>query len=87
MVEQQSLANLILQPIRVNILTNHCDMRRTASVDIHSDFDFLPFHRVYIQRLEDDLVLSENPQFVSLQQWDVNFPIGAPFQAIDPSRP
>ncbi|MFT4757601.1 MAG: hypothetical protein ACI91R_002257, partial [Vicingaceae bacterium] len=34
MVEQQSLANLILQPIRVNILTNHCDMRRTASVDI-----------------------------------------------------
>ena len=62
-------------------------MRSTTRSDIHSDFGFLPFHRAYIQRLEDDLVLSGNPQFVPLQQWNTSFPINSAFRVFDPSCP
>jgi len=67
-IEQQTLANLILQHIDANILTDHCDMTTTTGGDIHSDFDFLPFHRAYIQRLEDDLILSGNPPSENIEQ-------------------
>ena len=73
--ERTELANLIIEFVTPEILQYHCDYtaqtRETQStfIDIHSDFDFLPFHRTYLERLEDWLVSKGKSKYVPLPKW------------------
>lgn len=71
--ERTTLANLMLQYITLDVVQQHCDYTAQtgiSSIDIHSDFDFLPFHRMYIEGMEDFLLKEGYPQFVPLPKWD-----------------
>lgn len=81
--EQQTLVGLMHQYIDAQVITDHCDMRAITGGDIHSDFDFLPFHRAYLQGMEDFLVEQGYPQFVPLPYWDPAIPAPLPFRTKD----
>ncbi len=70
--QRTQLANLIIDFVDSNILQMHCDYVNymgVGSYDIHDDYNFLPFHRTYIERLEDWLISKGYPQFVPLPKW------------------
>lgn len=70
--ERTELANLIIDFVDVDILQIHCDYTTHMGIsnyDIHDDFNFLPFHRTYIERLEDWLVSQGHPEYVPLPKW------------------
>ncbi len=72
--QKTELANLIIDYIDVEVLRMHCDyseiMQMTpGTFDIHDDFNFLPFHRTYLERLEDFLIEQGHPEYVPLPGW------------------
>jgi hypothetical protein len=82
--ERTSLSNLMLRYIDDKILTEHCAMTTYTGGSIHSDFNFLPFHRAYLQGLEDFLIKEGYPQFVPLPMWDPTTTCPTEFRVIDP---
>jgi hypothetical protein len=80
------LANLMMQYITPAVIEDHCVMTMGID-DIHSDFNFLPFHRVYMEKMEDWLKLQPGgAQFVPLPYWNPELPGGVPMElrVIDP---
>ncbi len=70
--QRTELGNLILDFVDVEILRMHCDYTEIMggiSYDIHDDFNFLPFHRTYLEKLEDYLLEQGYPQYVPLPKW------------------
>ena len=73
--------------ITPEIVQYHCDyINRTGDslLNIHSDFDFLPFHRVYLEGMEDYLLKQGLSQFVPLPTWDPAGCTPTEFQVVDP---
>jgi hypothetical protein len=73
--QRMELANLIIDFINPEIIKIHCDYTNHMAVgqndyDIHDNFNFLPFHRTYLERLEDWLIEQGYPQYVPLPKWD-----------------
>lgn len=70
--EKSTLVSLMLEYITPEVIQAHCnyDPLNTNMIMIHSDFDFLPFHRIYIQGMEDYLISRGYPEFVPLPKWD-----------------
>lgn len=68
-----TLANLMQQYITPQIIQQHCDYNAQTGdplVNIHDDFDFLPFHRMYLEGMEDFLIQQGYPEFVPLPYWN-----------------
>jgi hypothetical protein len=82
-LDRQQLATEILNYITAQTITDHCDMRAISGGNIHSDFDFLPFHRAYLQGLEDYLTLKGLHQFVPLPAWDPSIACPTEFRIFD----
>ncbi len=55
-IERDSLVNAMMEYIDADIVKIHCDHHMIAGGHIHSDFDFLPFHRTYLEGMEDYLL-------------------------------
>jgi hypothetical protein len=53
--------------------------------NIHSQANLLPWHRTYIDGLENHLISQGHPEFVPFPKWEAANPIPAEFQDIDPS--
>lgn len=85
---QQTLCSLMQVYITPAVIEDHCGM---PSMDpmyvtgghIHSDFDFLPFHRTYIEKMEDFLILKGYPQFVPLPKWNPSTIRPLAFRVVD----
>lgn len=85
--QRTTLANLMMDYISPQIVQYHCDyINQTGGeqTDIHSDFDFLPFHRVYIEGMEDFLISQGYPEFVPLPSWNPADCTPTELQVIDP---
>lgn len=69
--QRAELADLIIDFVDVEIIQIHCDYttHMGVSYDIHDNFNFLPFHRTYLERLEDWLISQGHPEFVPLPKW------------------
>jgi hypothetical protein len=84
--QRTQLATLMQQYITPQVIEYHCIMTMGID-DIHSDFNFLPFHRVYIEKMEDWLMLQPNgAQFVPLPYWNPALAGGLPIElrVVDP---
>ncbi len=77
------LSNLMIQYITKEVIEDHCIMTPTSGGGIHSDFDFLDFHRAYIEKMEDWLFLTGHTKFVPLPYWDPISTSPQIFQVID----
>ena len=85
-LSRDTLVDLMQQYITADIIEWHCDFRTLTSVNdlqIHDDFNFLPFHRAYMEGMEDFLILNGKPHFVPLPAWDPNTPTPLQFQLVD----
>src|SRR5687768_13351967 len=85
--QRTQLCSLMQVYITPAIIKQHCDyiaLTGNPSLDIHSDFDFLPFHRMYIERMEDWLILQGFPQYVPLPRWSPATCTPTEFQVVDP---
>ncbi len=84
--QKADLANLIIDYVDNEILEYHCNYSQAPwnALDIHSDFDFLPFHRVYLEGLEDSLIRWGRPEFVPLPYWDPLTPAPMEFRTAGP---
>lgn len=70
--QRTQLADLIIDYVDPQIIQIHCDyttIMANTSYDIHDDFNFLPFHRTYLEGLEDWLLEQGYPQYVPLPKW------------------
>lgn len=66
----------------------HCDyttIMNDAGYDIHDDFNFLPFHRLYLEKLEDWLLEQGYPQYVPLPKWTGLVPPPLEFRTAGPN--
>ncbi len=84
--QRAQLAILMQQYITPQVIEDHCIMTMGIE-DIHSDFNFLPFHRTYIEKMEDWLMLQPGgSQFVPLPYWNPELTGGVPVElrVIDP---
>lgn len=82
--ERDTLVDLMQQYITEQIIEYHCDfVNLSGEADIHDDFNFLPFHRVYIEGMEDFLILNGHPEFVPLPSWDPTTPTPSEFEVVD----
>lgn len=83
--QRNMLVNLMQQYITPEIVGFHCNYDPDGDdiPMIHSDFDFLPFHRLYIQGMEDYLVLQGHPEFVPLPKWNPTGCVPSEFQIVD----
>jgi hypothetical protein len=79
-----TLVNLMMDYITPEIVQQHCNMHMND--DIHSDFNFLPFHRTYIEGMEDYFIARGFSQFVPLPYWNPGEAGGVPneFRVVDP---
>lgn len=87
--ERAELADLIIDYVSPEILQQHCDYVNASGgeqQDIHSDFDFLPFHRVYLEHLEDWLIAQGHPEYVPLPSWDPSTPAPQEFRTAGPDN-
>lgn len=85
--DRTDLANLIMDFVTPEILQMHCDYVAQSNgqqTDIHSDYDFLPFHRMYLEKLEDYLLEQGRPEFVPLPKWSPATPAPIEFQTAGP---
>jgi hypothetical protein len=78
------LATLMQQYITLDIIQMHCDYTSQGGPNIHDDFNFLPFHRMYLQGMEDYLLQQGYPQFVPLPKWDQTACLPLELRVIDP---
>lgn len=86
-LQRDTLITLMQEYIDTTIIKYHCDFEaqtNNANLDIHSDFDFLPFHRVYLEGMEDFLYLKGYEEFVPLPAWDPITPTPDTFRLVDP---
>ncbi len=62
----------MIQYIDADVVKTHCDMTMgmITGYHIHSDWDFLPFHRTYLEGMEDFLIAQGHPEFVPLPSWN-----------------
>lgn len=70
--ERTELGNLIIDFVNPEIIRMHCDyttIMNDNNYDIHDDFNFLTFHRAYIERLEDWLLEKGYSKYVPLPKW------------------
>lgn len=72
--QRTELANLIIDFVDVEIVQLHCDYTTHMEVsqfdyNIHDDFNFLPFHRTYLEKLEDWLISQGHSEYVPLPKW------------------
>ncbi len=72
--ERAELGNLILDFVDTFIIKMHCDYTTIMKVgvndyDIHDNFNFLPFHRTYLEKLEDYLLSRGKSKYVPLPKW------------------
>lgn len=78
--QREQLYNLMTDYINADVVQMHCNMNMNVTGgEIHSDFDFLPFHRTYIEGMEDYLMTHGGAQFVPLPKWDPDDPAPAEF--------
>ncbi len=85
--DRTTLVTLMQQYITIDIIKQHCDYTAITgdpAYNIHDDFNFLPFHRMYIEGMEDYLLEQGYPQFVPLPSWDPNTCTPTEFQVVDP---
>lgn len=71
--QRDTLADLMQQYITVEVVEYHCDfinLTGVNSLQIHDDFNFLPFHRAYLEGMEDFFILNGHPEFVPLPYYD-----------------
>ena len=79
------LVNLMKEYITKDVIENHCSSVSDGhSMDIHNDDNFLPFHRCYIEAMEDFLIKKGHPEYVPLPSWPPNTPVPAEFRTVDP---
>lgn len=78
--QRTELFDLMIQYIDGPVLEEHCVMTMITGVMIHGDFDFLPFHRTYLEGMEDFLISQGHPEFVPLPKWDPSTPAPTEFQ-------
>jgi hypothetical protein len=84
--QKTALATQMHNYISAEVIEQHCDMKMLTGGDIHSDFDFLPFHRGYLQDMEDYLFLNGAKQHVPLPLWDPadqSLPLPTQFRTLD----
>lgn len=84
--QRTQLAILMQQYITPQVIEDHCIMTMGID-DIHSDFNFLPFHRTYIEKMEDWLKLQPGGAiFVPLPYWNPELAGGLPseLRVVDP---
>ena len=82
--ERGTLVTLMQQYITKNVIENHCDyVALSGESDIHDDFNFMPFHRVYLEGMEDFFMLNNHPEFVPLPSWDPSTSVPPEFQVVD----
>ncbi|MGI8893347.1 MAG: tyrosinase family protein [Bacteroidia bacterium] len=86
--ERTLLFNAMINYITTDVIEDHCQMNMITGGHIHSDFDFLPFHRVYLEGLEDYLLSLGAPydQFVPLPYWDPSVCAPNEFQTGGPNN-
>lgn len=78
-VDQTILFDAMCDYITPQIIEQHCNFNTSFTNgtptfpspgnNIHSDFDFLPMHRVYLEGIEDYLIEKGLGQFVPLPYW------------------
>lgn len=84
--ERSTLVTLMQQYITSAVVEDHCNYQRltgSSTLDIHSDVHFLPFHRVYIEGVEDYLMKQGYPQFVPLPSWNPANSVPTEFRVVD----
>ena len=84
--QRDTLVDLMQQYITADIIEWHCDFRNLTGnndLQIHDDFNFLPFHRAYLEGMEDFLILSGHPEFVPLPNYDPNTDTPQEFRVVD----
>jgi hypothetical protein len=80
--DRSTLVNLMQQYISKAVVETHACAHHSG-YDIHSTTNFLPFHRSYIEGLEDYLISQGYPQFVPLPKWDPNTATPNEFRLVD----
>ncbi|HSH67060.1 MAG TPA: Ig-like domain-containing protein, partial [Bacteroidia bacterium] len=79
------LVNLMKEYITKDVIENHCSSTSDGhTMDIHNDDNFLPFHRCYIEAMEDFLIKKGHPEYVPLPSWPPNTPVPTEFRTVDP---
>ena len=84
--ERDTLVDLMQQYITSDIVELHCNFRNLTGnndLQIHDDFNFLPFHRAYMEGMEDFFILNGHPEFVPLPSWDPNTLTPTEFRLVD----
>lgn len=84
--ERTMLVNAMMEYIDAEVVQKHCVHQMTTGGGIHSHFDFLPFHRTYLEKMEDYLLSKGGAYhiFVPLPKWDPCTWTPPEFQVIDP---
>jgi hypothetical protein len=81
--ERTTLVTLMQEYITKKVIEDHCYQGNTM-VEIHDDVNFLPFHRAYIESMEDFLVRRGYSQFVPLPYWTPSTAVPMEFRVVDP---
>jgi hypothetical protein len=89
--QQTALAGYMQQYITAQIIEDHCNVVMHGNIhpghDIHDDINFMPFHRAYIEGMEDFIKLhataSEIAIFIPLPAWDPGTSCPNAFRVID----
>jgi hypothetical protein len=84
--ERSTLVTLMQQYITSDVVEDHCNYQRktgSSTLDIHNDTHFLPFHRAYIEGMEDYLIKQGYPQFVPLPSWNPANSVPTEFRLVD----
>lgn len=84
--QRTQLVNAMMEYIDATSVQKHCIHVMTTGGHIHSDFDFLPFHRVYLEGMED-YIQSKGPAYaiyIPLPKWDPSTVVPTEFQVVDP---
>jgi hypothetical protein len=82
--EKTELVTLMREYITRQIIEDHCNANASGhSMNIHDGNNFLPFHRAYIEGMEDFLLKKGYPQYVPLPSWDPNTSIPTEVRVID----
>jgi hypothetical protein len=81
--ERTTLVTLMQEYITKKVIEDHC-YQGNIMVEIHDDVNFLPFHRAYIESMEDFLMRKGYSQFVPLPYWLPSTPVPIEFRVVDP---
>lgn len=84
--QRTQLVNAMMEYIDNTSVGKHCIHMMTTGGHIHSDWDFLPFHRTYIEGMEDYIKSKGSAYdiFVPLPKWDPSTPVPLELRVVDP---